>query len=155
MNIQLRLKTESDSEFFVELFSEIKNSELHLETWPEEIKRQIIMMQYNAFEQSIAEKFPESIDYLILYQLKKAGRLQLNKNDEGIRIINISLLSAYRKRGIGSTIIEDIIKEANSKRKEVFLEVDKTNSLAMDLYNRLGFKIFREDEVKYSMKCSP
>jgi ribosomal protein S18 acetylase RimI-like enzyme len=153
-DILLQESTENDSEFFMELFGEIKNSELHLDMWPETIRNQMIRMQYNGFMQSVHTEFPEHIDYLILYQSEKAGRLQLDKNDKGFRIINISLLPAYRNIGIGSAIIQKIIEEANFKSIPVYLEVDKTNKAAY-LYNKLGFTIYQQNEIKYLMIYSP
>jgi ribosomal protein S18 acetylase RimI-like enzyme len=138
----------------MELFGKIKNSELHLNAWPEQVTQQIIAMQFKAFEQSVINIFPENIDYLITYNEKKAGRLQLNKDNQEIRIINISLLAAFRNIGIGSSILQDIIKEANLKNKSTVLEVDKMNP-AVNLYFRFGFKIFDENELKYTMKYNP
>jgi ribosomal protein S18 acetylase RimI-like enzyme len=153
-DILLKERTENDSEFFMELFGEIKSSELHLDTWPEQIRHQMIVMQFQAFEKYMKAEFPESVDFLITYQSENAGRLQLNKNEEGIRIINISLLPSFRNLGIGSAIIQDILSESNSKGISVYLEVDKINP-ALNLYSRLGFKIIGENEIKYSMIYSP
>jgi ribosomal protein S18 acetylase RimI-like enzyme len=152
MNIQLEIRTESDSGFFMELFGEIKSSELLLNTWPEQIRHQMITMQFQAFEQSIITEFPGSIDFLILFNSVKAGRLQINKDEKEIRIINISLLPAFRNKGIGSKILNNIIIEAS--HTPVFLEVDKTNP-AQKLYSRLGFKIVQQNEIKYLMKYTP
>jgi ribosomal protein S18 acetylase RimI-like enzyme len=152
-DILLKERTENDSEFFMELFGEIKSSELHLETWPEPVKKQMIMMQYNAFMQTVITEFPYNYDYLILFKSNKAGRLQLDKNDNGFRIINISLLSEFRNNGIGTAIIQDIIYEANSKKIPVFLDVDRINP-AFNLYQRFGFKIINQDEIRFSMKYS-
>jgi ribosomal protein S18 acetylase RimI-like enzyme len=153
-NILLQERTENDSEFFMELFGEIKSSELHLHSWPEQIKNQLITMQFHAYEQCIMAEFPNSVDYLIVYQSEKAGRLQLNKNKDGIRLINISLLADYRNKGIGAEIINNIVTEANQKGIPVILEVDKINP-AQNLYYRLGFKVIQQDEIKYSMKYTP
>lgn len=153
-DILLQERTENDSEFFMELFGEIKSSELHLDLWPEAFRIQMIEMQYNAFMQSINSEFPKHYDYLILFKSEKAGRLQLDKNEQGFRIINISLLNSFRNKGLGTTIIKEILSEASNKNTPVFLEVDKVNP-AFNLYNRLGFKIIQQDEIKYSMKYTP
>ena len=155
LDIQLRRRSEIDLEFFVELFSEMKNSELSLEMLPEKVKDQIISMQFHGFERSIYANYPNLIDEVIIYISKKAGRLLLHKDENSIRIINISLLNDFRNLGIGSAILRDIVEEANKTRKSILLEVDKINP-AMHLYARLGFKIIEENELKYAMKyhCS-
>jgi ribosomal protein S18 acetylase RimI-like enzyme len=153
-DILLKEKNENDSEFFMELFSEIKSSELHLDLWPEANRNQLIAMQFHAFEQCMKAEFPNSVDYLIVYQSGKAGRLQLDKNDNGIRIINISLLSAYRDKGLGTKIINGIITEANQKKIPVYLDVDKTNP-AVNLYSKMGFSTYQQNDLKYSMIYNP
>lgn len=150
MDYQLIISTEEDSEFFMELYSEIKSSELHLDLWPEAFRIQMIEMQYNAFMQSTNSEFPNYYDYLILFKSEKVGRLQLDKNEQGFRIINISLLNSFRNKGLGSTIIKEILSEASNKNAPVSLEVDKVNP-AFNLYSRLGFKVFQQDELKYYM----
>ena len=153
MDIRLELRTESDSGFFIELFSKIKSSELHLDAFPEQIKHQILMMQFNAFEKSVITEFPDNIDYLILFNSEKAGRLLLNKDNISIRIINISLLPSCQNLGIGAFLISEILKEANKAKKAVFLEVDKTNPAYL-WYRKLGFQEYGHNELKYFMKRS-
>lgn len=153
-DILLEKRTENDSEFFMKLFAEIKNSELQLDTWPEPIRTQMINMQFNAYESYMNVEFPDNKDYLILYQSAKAGRLQLNTDEMGIRIINISLSPPFRNKGIGAKIINNLILEANQKNKPVFLDVDKINP-ALNLYSRLGFKIVLENEIRFSMAYTP
>ena len=153
MDIRLELRTESDSEFFLELYSKIKSSELHFNDFPEQIKHQILTMQFSTFEKSVIAKFNDSIDYLVLFNSIKAGRLILNIDDTGIRIINISLMPSFQNLGIGSCLISNILKEANKSKKAVFLEVDKSNPAYL-WYLKFGFQEYDQNEVKYFMKRS-
>ena len=153
MDIQLKKKDENDSEFLFQLFEEIKIAELNIFNWPEQMRNQFISMQYNAFEKMIKNEYPKADDFIIIYNFQNAGRLQLNKDNSGLRIINISLLPDFRNLGIGSKVIKDLLSEADSKKRPVYLEVDKVNP-AFNLYSRLGFEIYHQDEIKYSMKYS-
>jgi len=147
MDIQLKIKDETDSEFSFRLFEKIKTVELNIHNWPEQMKNQLIEMQYKGYEQMIKNEYPNAEDYIITVNDEKAGRLQLNVNDFGIRIINISLLPAFHGNGIGTKIIRDVIADADIKKKHVCLEVDKINP-AFNLYKRLGFEIITQDEIK-------
>lgn len=151
MGIQLAKKTKKDEEFVFEVFSENKIAELHVENWPDQMKKQLIGLQFSAFELAMKNEYPEAEDLVIMADSEKAGRLQLDKSENGFRIINISLLPAFQGRGIGSKILKDILEEANQKQIPVYLEVDKTNP-AFNLYQRLDFEIYGQNEVKYSMK---
>ncbi len=151
MDYRLIISTKEDSEFFMELFGEIKSSELLLDAWPEPLKSQLVRMQYHAFAQSTLSEFPDCIDYVIVCQSQKAGRLQLVKRANGIRVVNISLCAAFRGRGIATAILKGLITEANNLQIPVFLDVDKTNGPAFQIYRKLGFKIAQEDEIRYSL----
>lgn len=151
MDYQLIISKEEDSEFFMELFGEIKSSELLLDTWPEPLKSQLVGMQYHAFAQSTLSEFPDCIDYLIVCQSEKAGRLQLVKRASGMRVVNISISAAFRGRGIATAILKELITEADNLQIPVFLDVDKTNGQALTIYYKLGFKIAQEDEIRYSL----
>lgn len=154
MDIQLKIKDETDLEFLFQLFGEIKIAELNIYNWPELMKNQLIEMQYKGYEQMIKNEYPNAEDYIITVNDEKAGRLQLNVNDSGIRIINISLLPAFHGNGIGTKIIKDILVQADLKNKPVYLEVDRVNP-AFNLYKRLVLEIYGEDEIKYSMRYIP
>jgi len=154
MDIQLKKKNETDSEFLLQLMGEIKIAELNAYSWPEHMKNQLIEMQYKGYEQMIKNEYPNAEDYIIMVDNENAGRLQLDINDNSMCIVNISLMPAFHGKGIGSKIIKDVLAEADMKNKPVYLEVDKVNP-AFNLYKRIGFDICGEDEIKYSMKYLP
>jgi hypothetical protein len=154
MDVQLKKKEKDDSEFLFRLFEELKIAELNIASWPELMKNQLVAMQYNAFEKMIKNEYPNSEDYLVVFNFQKAGRLQLNDDNEVLKILNISLLPAFQNLGIGSKIIKDIIINAGVKNKLVYLEVDKANPV-FSLYKKLGFTVYAQDELKYYMKYFP
>ncbi len=61
--------------------------------------------------------------------------------DEG-HILNIAVLPEYRRRGIASKILSDLIRDGKSKGINAFtLEVRMGNAPARTLYERFGFKL--------------
>ena len=56
-------------------------------------------------------------------------------------IDNVAVAEAFRNSGIGSKLISELLRIAKSKGvKKVFLEVRVSNSVAMSLYLKNGFK---------------
>lgn len=56
-------------------------------------------------------------------------------------IDNVAVTEAYRKSGVGTAIIAELVKLAREKgAQKVFLEVRVSNSVAMELYLKSGFK---------------
>lgn len=79
---------------------------------------------------------------------KKCGSLLLTDYNEGILIDEIYLEKEYRNKGIGSSILENIV----NKHDVVYLWVYKENKGAINLYKRFGFEVIEETETRYFMK---
>lgn len=61
--------------------------------------------------------------------------------DEG-HITNVAIDSNYRKQGLGKKIVAEMIEKAKlSKMNHMTLEVRRSNSPAISLYERMGFEI--------------
>lgn len=105
----------------------------------------------------------ESALQRVLYQFEKAnivsldnepiGLLKLNKESDKTEVLQIQIDPKMQGKGIGKTILKDIIKEAKTAQKSVVLSVLKTNK-AQNLYSSLGFVITDEDEHSYIMEFS-
>lgn len=60
--------------------------------------------------------------------------------DEG-EITNIAVANAYRQRGIGQAILQALLSVAKENNlKVIYLEVRTSNSAAIKLYEKAGFK---------------
>ena len=66
-------------------------------------------------------------------------------------ITNVAVLPEYRKNGIGSMLISEMIKTAVTLKLELLtLEVRKSNIAAQGLYKKYGFDIIGERKRYYS-----
>jgi len=74
-------------------------------------------------------------------------------------IISVAVLNEHRSRGIGSTLINHALEEIRKvSGRECYLEVRTTNTGAIELYQKLGFKIgstlhgyYKDGESAYTM----
>lgn len=65
----------------------------------------------------------------------------------------IAVLSSYRKKGYGKSLLDSIIQAAREKEmKSVCLEVDKSNTKAIDFYRENGFYVIKVTEKSNFMK---
>ncbi len=154
MEIRLNKKDGTEIDFFRELFWLTKSAELKADEWPEQMKDQMLSVQRRAFEQSVIDHFPKADDFVIQVGSEMAGRLQLNSDNYGLWIINISLLPAFQRKGIGTIVLSRLLKEADLSGRPIFLGVDIHNP-AFSLYKRLGFEVRSQDELKYTMRYLP
>ena len=79
---------------------------------------------------------------------KKVGCLLITNKDDGVLLDEIYLEEKYRNKGIGTSIIKEILSNYNI----VYLWVYKLNTKALSLYKELGFKIINETKTRYYMK---
>ncbi len=76
------------------------------------------------------------------------GCLLVTPKDDGVLIDELFLEEKYRNKGIGTNIINKVLKNNNI----VYLWVYKDNIKAVSLYKRIGFKIIEETESRYYMQ---
>ena len=83
---------------------------------------------------------------------KKVGVYAVHITENGDLFINeISILKEYQHKGIGRKILEEQLKENKQKGIRTILQVFKENP-AKTLYEKLGFKVYGENETHYQME---
>ncbi len=72
---------------------------------------------------------------------------------QGIPSFAISLYKEYRNFGIGTALMERMLKELRARGyKKASLAVQKAN-YAVRMYKKVGFEIFDENDEEYIMVC--
>jgi ribosomal protein S18 acetylase RimI-like enzyme len=79
------------------------------------------------------------------------GMFQVEEREDCIYLCDIQIDSAYRNQGIGTQLVETVIRSANLANKPVRLRVLKGNP-AKDFYLRLGFKEIQILDNSYMME---
>jgi ribosomal protein S18 acetylase RimI-like enzyme len=95
--------------------------------------------------------FDPSIHEIISVAGADAGAVAILRKDTEIRFVNLHLLPEYQNQGLGTAIFQEAIAEATARGVPVVLQgVLKTNP-AIKLYERLGFVVTEESELRYVM----
>ena len=71
-----------------------------------------------------------------------------------IRLVDITLLPEFRKGGLGTSLLRDLLAEGEAAGKPVTIHVEVYNP-AMRLYERLGFRPIEERGPYRLMEWSP
>jgi ribosomal protein S18 acetylase RimI-like enzyme len=82
------------------------------------------------------------------------GLLKLVRAETDWHIQQIQILPGHQGRGIGTTVIRAILREARRARVTVSLSVLHGNP-ALRLYDRLGFQVAGETSIELKMTCRP
>ena len=77
------------------------------------------------------------------------GSFLITKNESGLLLDEIFIEEQYRNKGIGTSIIKDIVSKSNNN---VYLWVYKDNIKAVNLYNKIGFNIKEKTDSRYYME---
>ena len=57
-------------------------------------------------------------------------------------LLNLAVLPSYKRLGMGTRILEEVVREiSRSGAREMFLEVRTSNLAALECYRRAGFEI--------------
>ena len=106
--------------------------------------------QWNYFR----EHFVLSRCQIVLVDSQPAGYFQVAREADHFFIEFIILAPAYHRRAVGTTLIQDLLAEANRAKLPVGLQVLRI-SPARRLYERLGFVTFGETETHFLMEATP
>ena len=118
------------------------------------------LVQYRAgFEEwtreTILGAIPDCTLSVIEYDGHPIGRLRVVRTQTSITLAGIQLLPAYQNQGIGSTLVEQLMREADLKQVPLFISVEKDNPRAQRLYERLGCRLIRQDEQEVHLEYRP
>ena len=150
VNVSLRQATPDDEGFLLDLYGSTRDEELTGLDWDDNQKQAFIKMQFLVRERS----YPRGDDQIILLDERPIGRMLVNRSDSAILLTDIALLTEYRNTGIGTGLIQDLMKEAADSAKPLHLHVLET-SAAVRLYERLGFSRLGTDAAYLEMKWDP
>lgn len=90
--------------------------------------------------------------YVYLYDNKVTGFIHISSNYEIIDILNIVVDPKYEKQGIGTKLINYIIKKKDTIASKIMLEVREDNLKAINFYQKNNFTIIAKRQNYYKNK---
>ena len=152
--ITFRPARPEDEAFLEAVYASTRQEELAPVPWTPEQKAAFLRMQFQAQHRAYHARFPDASFEIVLRDGVPAGRLYVDRRPQEIHIIDIALLPAHRRAGIGSSILRDLMAEGDRSRKSVTLYVERFNP-ALRLYERLGFTQTADSEVYLLLQRRP
>lgn len=108
-----------------------------------------------AFQQERwARVFDRSRWQVIAHGQEEVGGLELEHRTSELYLANLLIFPEHQRRGIGTTVIQELVAATHAEGKPVRLQVLKVNP-ARALYARLGFIDQGETETHYVMLAPP
>jgi ribosomal protein S18 acetylase RimI-like enzyme len=141
--LERRPIVEGDLPFLAELYASTREEELAPLGWSEQQRQAFLSSQFELQHAAYMCEHSHATYELLLVDRVPAGRLYVDRRPSEIRVIDISLLPAFRGRGIGGRLLEELIAQAHSHGGRVVLHVERHNRARM-LYERLGFETIED-----------
>jgi RimJ/RimL family protein N-acetyltransferase len=143
--LALRAIAPADADFLLRLYASTREEELKQTDWSDEEKQRFARMQFAAQQQAY-DRYPGAAFFLLSWNGEPIGRLYLQDSETTLLIVDLSLLPAWRGRGIGSDVLRAVFAQAGLRQQAVRIHVERFNP-ALRLYQRLGFRLLQDKGV--------
>lgn len=143
-----------DEGFLRLVYAESRREELDQVAWEEGAREQFLGAQFDAQSTHYLKYYPGAEFFIIERAGRPVGRLYLHRQPRDIRIMDIALIPAARGQGIGTTLLNQILREGDAAGKIVSIHVEKFNP-ALRLYERLGFRPVADRGAYWLLERSP
>ena len=154
MPITLRAALPEDEPFLLEVYGSTRAQEMALVPWDDNQRKSFLTMQFAAQHSYYKAQYPDASYSLICREEVPLGRFYVLRNEEDIRILDLTLLPDYRNGGIGTALLQNLLEEAAQSGKRVQIYVETYNP-SLRLFERLGFKNIAEEGINFLMEWRP
>ena len=120
----------------------------------EEQRETFLRFQFDAQDQHYRKQYPNASYQVILKDTEPIGRFYVSRDSDQIRILDITVLPDYRSAGFGSTLIRELLAEADENNQRVNVWVEQFNP-SQALFRRLGFTVIGDDGYNNLMEYCP
>jgi ribosomal protein S18 acetylase RimI-like enzyme len=141
--VELRPARPEDYDFALRLYMEtIKPYTIAFFEWVDQEQEARFAAQYRVDETVIISHSGADI-----------GWFASRESDAETTLLQFYIAPAYQRQGIGSQVLQGLIEQWRLAGKPIALGVLKNNP-ARRLYERLGFRIIGENDIKFFMRHS-
>jgi len=147
----LRPVTAEDRDFLLQVYEAAREVELSMVPWDAKLKKAFVEHQFDAQTAHYASEFPKARhDVILTDDGQPVGRLYVNRTDDVIAILDITVLSEYRRQGFGSAVISALVDEARESDKAVRVYVETFNPSQQFFVSR-GFVVEEAGELNIKL----
>jgi len=133
-----------DEPILLTIYASTRSQEMAVVSWSNEQKRAFLEMQFQAQHNYYLSRYPNASYSIINLKEQPVGRLYVDRQEDKITILDITVLPGYRNRGVGTKLITEILQAGEQAEKPVEIHIESYNPSA-NLFSRLGFQPVGEE----------
>ncbi len=152
--VSLRAAGAEDEPLLLRVYAATRAQEMNLVPWDDAQKQAFIRMQFDAQHRHYTSHYPGARFEVILLDGEPVGRLYLAQLETEFRIMDVAVLPENRRAGIGSLVVEEVLKEAQAASVPVTMSMETYNP-SLPLFERMGFHATKVDPLTAFMVWKP
>ena len=137
-DVSTRRLLPEDAAFDLSVFASARSLELDVLGSQGLAAEAFARLQMAARDRHYEACYPGAEHSVVLVGGEPAGRLIVDRSGTGILIVDIALLPRFRRAGVGSAVVEDLLEEADTKQLPVKCHVLAGNDGARRFWERHG-----------------
>ena len=150
----LHAASAADADFLYRVYASTRHEELAPTGWSAEQQEAFLRQQFAAQDTHYRQHYPAARFDIVQAWGERVGRLYVERRADEIRVLDIALFPAFRRRGLGRALLEALVAEADAQGLRMSLHVERNNP-ALALYRQLGFVPVDEQGVYWAMQRLP
>lgn len=153
-SVGLRSVSADDETFLLQVYASTRSEELAQVNWDDARRASFLRMQFQAQTRHYTTAYIGAEFHIILAGHQPAGRLYVHRRPKEIRVMDIALLPEFRRQGLGTVLMQELLAEGERTHRPVTIHVEIFNP-ARRWYERLGFRPVADDGVYLLMEWRP
>ncbi len=146
MRVTRRQVCPADDALLLRLYAASRESELSQVQWPAEQKHAFVAMQFEAQRRHYQLTYPNGSHQVICADDAPVGRIWSCELSDELRIMDITVLPDFRGRGIGSSVLREIVAESERLEKPLRIWIETWNPSQI-IFQHFGFVPVGNDGV--------
>jgi ribosomal protein S18 acetylase RimI-like enzyme len=152
--VQRRPAHDGDRPFLQQVYASSREREMEQVPWDEARKAAFLRQQFAAQARSYQQQFPGAEDTVLEHEGQPIGRVQLVRLPDGLLLLDLAVLPAWRGRGLGTAVVRDLMAAAAADGTALRVHVEDGNPVRR-LYGRLGFRAIERHGIHELLQWDP
>lgn len=149
--ISLVVQTPEHEKFLFTLYACSRKDEMVQANLSSTEQRKFLKSQHQLRNQHYLKTYPNAQYFVLIKKKKPIGRLVIEVADV-LRLIDVAIIEKEQGKGLGSSLINDLLCYAKTKVIDTRLSVAIENQKAFALYQRLGFQLVTQQGNYYQLE---